>query len=87
MLNPPLFTMKHYARIIKVMRVTRPVDVSFYPNDSDARNVVLISRVQWDSCVIELADKFAKDNPKFKRDLFIQACNEQVTEPSSEVMK
>lgn len=75
MTNPPLFTLKHYAKIIRVMRVTRPQ----VPHAMEQH----YRYWQWDNMVNLLAQEFARDNPKhFKRDLFIQACNEQVTEPS-----
>lgn len=72
MIKTSLFTLKHYAAIIRVMRATRPNEHDCYHR----------SQEEWMRYVNALADTFSHDNPKFKRDAFIKACNEQVTEPT-----
>ncbi len=70
MLKPtPLFTFKHYAAVIRILRAARPSPSHL---------------LQWLQDVNALADMFAADNPKFKRDLFITECNEQVTHHARE---
>ena len=75
MRNPPLFTFKHYAVVIRVLREFKP---SRYTAEGEKNcNWTLSAEyLLWNDIVLHFAHTFAADNPKFKRDLFVTMCHQ-----------
>lgn len=61
------FTQKHYEHMIDGLRSLRSLPLSDHGVTSEELN----------ASIIVMCRIFERDNPKFKRELFIQLCNER----------
>ncbi len=65
-----MFSQRHFIAIAAMLKDLKPE-----MREGTIESVIVSKIHQWNQTVESFAFQFSNDNPKFKRELFLKACN------------